>query len=112
MVDVQDFMKNTNYFRGIYRVLAIQSGGSKGLSYPALDDRPHPREGPTPTGLVGPWMVGPAWLGYEPVTCSHLMILLYSFEVCSIDSSKVIGNSPEVSNFNQSFLKLNRFICN
>ena len=35
-----------------------------------------------------------------------------SFEVCSIDSSKMISNSPEVSNFNQLFLKLNRFICN
>ena len=32
-------------------------------------------------------------------------ILLYSFEVLSIDSSETIGNSPEVSNFN-------RFICN
>ena len=32
-------------------------------------------------------------------------ILLYSFEVFSIDSSETIGNSPEVSNFN-------RFICN
>ena len=28
-------------------------------------------------------------------------ILLYSFEVYSIDPSKMIGNSPEVSNFNQ-----------
>ena len=37
----------------------------------------------------------------------------HSFEVYScIDSSKMIGNSPEVSNFNGLFLKLNRFICN
>ena len=36
----------------------------------------------------------------------------HSFEVYSIDSSKMIGNSPEVSNFNRLFLKLNRFICN
>jgi len=38
----------------------------------------------------------------------------HSFEVySSIDSSNMIGNSPEVSNFNQwLFLKLNRFICN
>jgi hypothetical protein len=35
-----------------------------------------------------------------------------SFEVHSIDSSKMIGNSPEVSNFNRLFLKLNRFIYN
>ena len=36
----------------------------------------------------------------------------HSFEVYSIDSSKMIGNSPEVSNFNRLNLKLNRFICN
>jgi hypothetical protein len=37
----------------------------------------------------------------------------HSFEAySSIDSSKMIGESPEVSNFNWSFLKLNRFICN
>ena len=35
----------------------------------------------------------------------HLMAFLYSFEVYSIDSSKMIGNSYEVSNFNQLFLK-------
>ena len=36
----------------------------------------------------------------------------YSSEVYSTDSSKMIGNSPEVSNFIRLFLKLNRFICN
>ena len=36
----------------------------------------------------------------------------HSFDVYSIDSSKMIGNPPEVSNFNWLFLKLNRFICN
>jgi hypothetical protein len=37
----------------------------------------------------------------------------HSFEIHSyIYSSKMIGNSHEVSNFNQLFLKLNRFICN
>jgi hypothetical protein len=36
----------------------------------------------------------------------------HSFEVYfSTDSSKMIGNPPEVLNFNQLFLKLNRFIC-
>ena len=35
-----------------------------------------------------------------------------SFEVYSIDSSKMIGKFPEVSNFNRLNLKLNRFICN
>ena len=35
------------------------------------------------------------------------------FEAYSIDSSKMIGNSPaEVSGFDRLFLKLNRFICN
>ena len=29
-----------------------------------------------------------------------------------MNSSKVIGNSPEVLNSNRLFLKLNRFICN
>ena len=38
--------------------------------------------------------------------------LLYLFEIYSIDSSKMIGNSYEVSNFNRLFLKLNRFIWN
>ena len=33
-----------------------------------------------------------------------------SFEVYSIDSSKMIGNSLEISNFNLLFLKLNWFI--
>ena len=37
----------------------------------------------------------------------------HSFEVYSlIDSSKMIGNSPQVSNFNRLFLILNQFICN
>ena len=36
-----------------------------------------------------------------------------SFEAYSpIDSSKMIGNSPKVSNFTRLFLKLNWFICN
>ena len=29
-----------------------------------------------------------------------------------MDSSKMIRNFPEVLNFNQLFLKLNRFVCN
>ena len=37
----------------------------------------------------------------------------YSFEVySSMDSSKMISNSFEVSNFNQLFLKLNQVIYN
>ena len=36
----------------------------------------------------------------------------HSFEAYSIDSSKMIGNSHEFSNFNWLFLKLNWFICN
>ena len=36
----------------------------------------------------------------------------HSFKVYFVDSSKMIGNSPEVSNFNRLFLKLNRFISN
>ena len=38
----------------------------------------------------------------------------YSFEeVYSVDSSKMIRNSPEISNFNRLDLKLNRFlVCN
>ena len=39
------------------------------------------------------------------VCCFH------SVEVYSIDSSKMSGNSPEVFNFNQLNLKVNRFIC-
>ena len=37
-----------------------------------------------------------------------LMIL----EVYALNSIKLMGNFPEVLNFNRSFLKLNRFICN
>ena len=36
----------------------------------------------------------------------------HSVEIYSIDSSKMIGNPPEVSNFNRLFLKLNQFIYN
>ena len=40
----------------------------------------------------------------EPVTCSHLPVWLYSFEVySSINYSKMTGNSLEVSNFNRLF---------
>ena len=35
-----------------------------------------------------------------------------SFEVYSIDLSKMTDNSPRVSKFNRLFLKLNRFIFN
>ena len=39
-------------------------------------------------------------------------VCFHSFEVYSIDSPNITGNSPEVLNFNRLFLKLNRFICN
>jgi len=59
-------------------------------------------------------------VGQVPSVCKssrlHVDILefcFHSFEVySSINSSKLIGNSPEVSNFNWLFLKLNRFVCN
>jgi hypothetical protein len=34
------------------------------------------------------------------------------FKIYYIDSSKMMGNFPEVLNFNRLFLKLNQFICN
>jgi hypothetical protein len=43
-----------------------QPVGSKGLSYLALDGRPHHREGPAPAELVGPRLAGPVWLVYMP----------------------------------------------
>jgi hypothetical protein len=46
---------------------------------------------------------------------SHVDIFqccFHSFGAYSIDSSKMLGNSHEVSNFNRLFLKLNRFNCN
>ena len=46
------------------------------------------------------------------VTCTHVPVLLYSFEVYPIDSSKSVGDCPEVLNLNRLFLKLNRFISN
>jgi hypothetical protein len=46
----------------------------------------------------------------------HVDIFRCCFHSCevysSIDSSKVIDNSPEVSNFNQLFLELHQFIWN
>ena len=36
----------------------------------------------------------------------------HSFDVYYVDSSRMIGKSLEVFNFNRLFLKLNRFICN
>ena len=44
-----------------------------------------------------------------------LMIFWFFFSELgshSVNSSKVIGNFPEVLNFNRLFLKLNRLICN
>ena len=53
----------------------------------------------------------------NPTGWLHAAILrfwhFHSFEVYSIDSSKMMGKFPEVSmNFNRLFLELNRFICN
>ena len=38
-------------------------------------------------------------------TCCDLSVFLYRIEAYSIDSSQTVANSPEVSNFNQLFLK-------
>ena len=46
------------------------------------------------------------------VTCRYLPILLYWFNICGIDSSKMIRDLPKVLNPNQWFLKLNQPICN
>ena len=40
------------------------------------------------------------------------LLLLKEIGVYSIDSSKMMGNFPEVLNFNQLNLKLDWFICN
>ena len=46
----------------------------------------------------------------------HVDILRFCFihlrYIPSIDSSKMIDNSPKVLNCNRLFLKLNQFICN
>jgi hypothetical protein len=44
-------------------------------------------------------------------TGEHVDIFRFCLEAYSIDSSKMTGNSPEVSNFNRLVLRLNRFIC-
>ena len=58
-------------------------------------------------------------IGWDPSVCKsnrlHVDILrffLYYIGVYSINSSKMIGNFPAVSNFNRLYLKLNRFIYN
>ena len=48
----------------------------------------------------------------QPVTCCDLSGFLYEVEECSIDSPKMMGNFPEILNFNRLFLKLNCFIRN
>ena len=40
------------------------------------------------------------------------MVFLCWLEAYAIDSSKVVGDFPQVLNFNKLFLKLNQFICN
>jgi hypothetical protein len=60
-------------------------------------------------GIIGR---DPSILQVQPVTCWHPSTFLYKFEVHFINSSKVIGNSLKVLNFNWSFLKLNQFIYN
>ena len=50
-----------------------------------------------------------------PSPTSYLLMIfgsLYEIGVYSINSSKMMGNFPEVLNFNWLFLKLNQFICN
>ena len=46
------------------------------------------------------------------LTSSSGFAIIHARYIPSIDSSNMIGNSPEFSNFNRLFLKLNRFICN
>ena len=57
--------------------------------------------------------------GCDPSVCKsnrwHVDMLRFSFTKLRYilwNSSKMIGNFPAVLNFNQLFLKLNRFICN
>ena len=47
----------------------------------------------------------------QPVVCWYLLVCHY-FKIYSIDSSKLISDSPKVSNLNWLFLKLNQLICN
>ena len=58
------------------------------------------------------------WLRYYSSVCESnrlhvdiLWVFLYEDGVYFINSSKMIGNFPAVSNFNRLFLKINRFIC-
>ena len=47
----------------------------------------------------------------QRVTCCDPSICLHLFEVHSLDSSKMMGNLPEVLSCHRLFLNLNRFIC-
>ena len=62
--------------------------------------------------LLWIWIMLCSCLQVQPIICWHPSVFRYSFGAYSINSSKTIGNSPEVSNFNRWFLKLNWFICN
>ena len=60
-----------------------------------------------------------AYIGQDPSDSksNQLNVDIFRFcfhlnEVYSIDSSETIDEIPEVSNFKQFFLELNRFICN
>ena len=61
-----------------------------------------------------PWMILSIILLFlSPIgyVLRYLGLFIYLFHIISIDSSNMIGNFPEVLNFNWLFLKLNRFIC-
>jgi hypothetical protein len=68
-----------------------------------------------PGRFLGIYLVGqdPSDSKSTRLHVSMLWICFPLFEVySSIESSKMIGNPFEVSNFDRLFLKLNRFICN
>lgn len=48
----------------------------------------------------------------QPVTCWHLLVCLYLFEVYSLKSSKMIRNFLEALTFYWLSLELNQFNCN
>jgi hypothetical protein len=51
-------------------------------------------------GIIGQ---NPSVLKSNQVSCCDLSVSLYRFDVCSIDSSKMIGNFHEVMNFSRLF---------
>ena len=105
-----DFRKIIHPFRGIWGIFFI---------FKFINEKPKDTN-MQPVGLGTNWtstsFQGDFWASWvqilvfsqvRTVTCCDLPV-----SICSIDSSEIIRNVPEILSFNQLLLKLDWFICN